>query len=191
MGVTRLMKRRMLEWIGITSLLLSIALAVLWADSVLAGRRYDVLSLTKNLNFLVANGNVVFFGGLEEAQPIELRVFMPRTFGAPGPLKEHSYFDWFIPALGVRYCFVTGLVSLPPVPGMGTLTISYAEFTIPGISYHRHHESQLEGTPWSLSLTLLLPLLFFLVILGICSRSLLKCRRPHSPSPGSQAVDGA
>ena len=60
------------------------------------------------------------------------------------------------------------------MPGMGTLTISYAEFTIPGVSYHRHHESQLEGTPWSLSLTLLLPVLFFLVILGLCWRSLQK-----------------
>jgi hypothetical protein len=182
------MKRRMLEWIGIISLLLSIGLAALWADSVLTKRRYDVLSLTSNLNILAANGHVVFFGGLEEGQPMELRVFLPRSFGAPGPLKEHAYFDWVIPALGVRYCFVTGEVSLPSVPGVGTLAISYAEFTIPGISYHRHHESQLEGTPWSLHLTLLLPLGLFLIILGHCWRSLRKCRPSSSPGPGSQSV---
>ena len=95
------MKRRMLEWIGIISLLLSIGLTVLWADSALAKRRYDVLSLAKNLNIVVANGYVIVFGGLEEGQPIELRVFLPRSFGAPGPLKEHAYFDWFIPALAL------------------------------------------------------------------------------------------
>ena len=77
------MKRRMLEWIGIISLLLSIGLTVLWADSALAKRRYDVLSLTKNLNILVANGYVIVFGGLEEGQSIELRVFLPRSFGPP------------------------------------------------------------------------------------------------------------
>jgi hypothetical protein len=185
------MKRRMLEWIGIISLLLSIGLTVLWADSALAKRRYDVLSLTKTLNILVANGYVIVFGGLEEGQPIELRVFLPRSFGASGPLKEHAYFDWFIPAVGARYCFVTGQVSLPPAPGMGTLTISYAEFTIPGVSYHRHRESQLEGTPWSLSLTLLLPVLFFLVILGLSWRSLQKSRRPLSGGQRSQPVAGA
>jgi hypothetical protein len=178
------MKRRMMEWIGIASLLLSIGLTVLWADSVLAKRRYEVLPLTKNLNFVVDKGYVIVFGGLEEGQPIELRVFLPGSFGASN--KELAYFDWPIPDLGIRYCFVTGQVSLPPVPGMGTLTIRHAEFTIPGVSYHCHRESQLECTPWSLSLTLLLPLLFFLVILGVSLRSLQKSRRPLGPlaAPG-------
>ena len=180
------MKRRLLEWIAVISLFLSIGLTVLWADSALAKRRYDVLSLTKTLNIFVDNGYVIVFGGLGEGQPIELRVFLPRSFGAPGPLKEHAYFDWFIPAVGARYCFVTGQVSLPPAPGMESLTISYAEFTIPGVSYHRHHESQLEGTPWSLSLTLLLPVLVFLLIFGLAWRSLQKSRRPLSRGHDSQ-----
>ena len=77
------MKCRMLEWIGIISLFFSIGLTVLWADSALAQRRYDALTLTKNLNILVANGHVIVFGGLEEGQPIALLVFLPRSFGAP------------------------------------------------------------------------------------------------------------
>ena len=35
------------------------------------------------LNILVDHGYVIVFGGLEEGQRIELRIFMPRSFGAP------------------------------------------------------------------------------------------------------------
>ncbi len=74
--------RRVLEWIGIISLLLSIGLTILWADSLLAKRQYDVLSLTENLNILVADGRVTFFGDLGERARIQPRVFSPRGFGA-------------------------------------------------------------------------------------------------------------
>src|SRR5262249_9806121 len=125
------MGRRMLEWSWAISLLLSIGLTVLWADSLLAKRRYDVLSLTNNLNILVADGRVTFFGDVNERETIQPRVFYPRMLGLP---KEHPYFDWMVPALGVRYCFVTGEVSFPSMPGMGPRTHRYAEFTIPGLS---------------------------------------------------------
>ncbi|MGO9923145.1 MAG: hypothetical protein ACLQIB_51665 [Isosphaeraceae bacterium] len=69
--------RRVLEWIGIISLLLSIGLTILWADSLLAKRQYDVLSLTENLNILVADGRVTFFGDLGERARIQPRVFSP------------------------------------------------------------------------------------------------------------------
>ena len=68
--------------------------------------------------------------------------------------------------LGVRYCFVTGEISFPPSPGMGPHTIRYAEFTIPGLSYHRGHESQLDQVCWSLELTLLIPVMLLLAIFG-------------------------
>jgi hypothetical protein len=177
------MRRRILEWSSIISLLLSIGLTGLWADSLLAKRRYDVLSLTKNLNILVADGRVTFFGDVGEGNKIEPRVLNARGFGALNLPKEHAYFDWIIPAFGVRYCFVTGEVSFPPAPGMRPDTIRYSELTIPGFSYHRHHESQLMQAPWTLELTLLFPLVLLLAISGLSWRRLRKGRRPASPSP--------
>jgi hypothetical protein len=66
-------------------------------------------------------------------------------------------------------------------------TIRYAEFTIPGLSYHRHHETQLREAPWSLELTLLIPLVLLLVILGLSWHRLRRGRRPPSSSPPPMA----
>jgi len=118
------MRRRILEWSWIISLLLLIGLTVFWPDSLLAKR---------------------------------------------------------------RYCFVTGEVTFPPSPGMGPHAIGYAELTIPGLSYHRHHESQLTAAPWSLELTLLIPVVLLLVILGLSWSRLRKRRRPPRPSPLTSA----
>ncbi|MGO9923144.1 MAG: hypothetical protein ACLQIB_51660 [Isosphaeraceae bacterium] len=97
--------------------------------------------------------------------------------------KEHAYFEWIIPALGVRYCFVTGELSFPASPPMGPWAIRYAEFTIPGLSYHRDHQSQLPTARWSLELALLIPIVLLLAIFGLCWRRLRKGRRPATPSP--------
>jgi len=97
--------------------------------------------------------------------------------------KEHAYFDWIIPALDVRYCFVTGEISFPASPAIGPHTIRYAEFTIPGLSYHRDHESQLPSARWSLELSLLFPIVLMLAFFGLCWRGLRKGRRPANPGP--------
>ena len=75
------MRRSVLEWAWIIALSFSIWLAVLWADSLLTKRRYEFLSLTRNLNILVADGRVRFFGGGNEWGPIQPRVVNPRGFG--------------------------------------------------------------------------------------------------------------
>jgi hypothetical protein len=178
------MGRRILEWGWILALLLSIGLAVLWADSLLSKRRYDVLSPTRNLNILVAEGRVTFFGGGDDWGMIQPRVLNPHVFGQNVP-KESAYFDWIVSALGVRYCFVTGEVSIAGTEGtlagsMRPHTIRYAEFTIPGLSYHRHHETHLNHAPWSLELTLLMPLVLLLIVLSVSWRRFRKGRRPRS-----------
>jgi hypothetical protein len=161
-----------LEWSWIIAFLLSIGLAVVWADSLLAKRRYDVLSLINSLNVLVADGRATFFSDVNLPRVIRSRVF--HIGGAA--LQEHRYFDWTIRALGVYYCFVIGDVSFPASPGMGSHTIHYAEFTIPGLSYNWHRESQLKEARWFLELSLLIPPVIFLVVAGLCWRRLRTCR---------------
>jgi hypothetical protein len=174
------MRRRILEWSWIIALLLSIGLTVLWADSILTKRQSDVLSLTNNVNLLVTAGRLTFFGDPSELERIQPRVFRPRGFGVLNLPKERAYFDWMIPAFVVRYCFVTGEVSFPLTPGMvGPRRIRYAEFTIPGLSYHLDHESQLAAARWSLELSLLVPLVLLLAILGL---SWFRSQKGHSPS---------
>jgi hypothetical protein len=189
------MRRRILEWGWIVALLLSIGLAVLWADSLPGKRRYDVLSLARSLNILVADGRVTFFRGGNELGLVQPRVLNPRGFGQNMP-REHPYFDWKVAALGVRYRLVTGEVSIAGTEGtlaggMGPLTIRYAEFTIPGLSYHRHHEVHLSEAPWSLELTLLIPLVLLLVILGLSGHLLRKGRRPPDSSPPTTPKDSS
>jgi hypothetical protein len=70
---------------------------------------------------------------------------------------------------------------------MGPVTIRYAELTIPGLSYHWHHDTHLREAHWSLELTLLIPLVLLLVILGLSWRRLRKGRRPLRPSPQPMA----
>jgi hypothetical protein len=56
---------------SIVALLLSIGLAVRWADSVLRKRRYDVLSLTSNPYILLADGPVTFFREVNDFDTIQ------------------------------------------------------------------------------------------------------------------------
>ena len=106
------MRRRILEWCWVISLLLSIGLAVLWVDSLRTKRRYDVLSLTRHLNILVADGRVTLFGGGNEWGAIQPTVFNPRGFGQNLP-KEHPYFDWIISALALATGLSPGRSRLP------------------------------------------------------------------------------
>jgi hypothetical protein len=57
LGFKRIMKRRICEWGLIVSLLMTLALAALWADSLLTKRTRDVIfSLGSNLKVLVVEG---------------------------------------------------------------------------------------------------------------------------------------
>jgi hypothetical protein len=154
---------------------------VLCADSFLTKRRY-VLSLTNYMYILVADGQVTLFREANDFRVIQPRVLNPRGFGSTNLPKEHPYFDWRMPALGVRYCFVTGEVSFPSTPQMGPHTIRYAEFRIPGLSFNWDHESQLKEARWSLDLSLLIPLVLLLVITGLSWHRLQKGPRPPGPN---------
>jgi hypothetical protein len=177
-----IMMRRVLQWSWMIALLLSIGLAMLWADSVLTKRKYEVLSLTGNASVLVADGGMTFFGGANDFGKIQPAILNPRGFGSNNLPKEHPYFDWTISTLGVRYCFVTGEISFPATPDIGPTTIRYAEFTIPGLSFHQDRESQLAEARWSLKLSLLVPLLLLLLASGLSWRRLWKGRQPPGPS---------
>jgi hypothetical protein len=173
------MRRRILEWSWITSLLLSIGCMVLCVDSLLTKGRY-VLSLTNNVYVLIADRQATLFSEANYVGDLQPRVLNPRGFGFNNKPKERAYFDWRIPELGVRYCFVTGVLSFPATPQMGPHTIRYAEFTVPGFSFRWDHESQLKEPRWSLGLSLLIPLVLLLVVSGLTWRRLRKDRQPRS-----------
>jgi hypothetical protein len=184
------MRRRVLEWSWFISFLLSIGCVALYADSLLSKSRH-VLSVKEHVYLLVADGQLAFFretGYVGDGQP---GVLNPRGFGSNHKPKEHTYFDWRNRMSGVGACFVTGMLSFPADPVMPAHTIRYTEFTLPGLSYHWSHESQLSDPRWKYQLSLLIPLLLVLFVWGLSWRRLRKGRSTiiassNGTSPASQ-----
>lgn len=162
------MKRRVLEWIWLTSLLLSVTCATLYADSLILKSRH-VLGVKEDVYLLVADGQLALFreiGYVGDRQP---EVLNPWRFGSNRKPAEHTYFDCRNRRSGVGLCLVTGMLSFPADPVMGAHTIRYTALTLPGLSYHWNHESQLSDPRWKYQLSLLIPLLLMLSVWGLSS----------------------
>jgi hypothetical protein len=177
------MRQRFWEWSAIITVMLSTGLAGLWIESVLTKRHADVLTISDRVNLLIADGRLMIFGDLRDRARSFAGTFRHRALGTLGLPKEHAYFDWVIPALGARYCLITGKVAFPLAPGMGPQTIRYVELAIPGLSYQRVQESQRAASRWIFGISLVVPLVLSLAFFAYSWHRLGKARRAATSCP--------
>ena len=175
------MKRRICEWGSIISLLMTLALATLWADSLLTRQAQDVIfSLGSNLKVFTAEGCVTLFDDRNERGTMPPRVFRPNAFGVP---NERRHIDW-------RICrLVSGAVTprVPPGSRLPPRTSWYTEFTIPGLSFHRDGDSSVRSAHWSLRLTLGIPIMLSMIVMALFGRRLRELNRPPHTRPPAAA----